>query len=222
MAAPTSTGSTSSPRREASSSAAPRMSWLRITPELPRAPSRAARATLSTIWSRPISSISPCVDRLSSSVRTARRVSAMLSPVSPSATGKTLRSLTSSRRDSRCASAASMTRRKRRRLGSATARRGPGSGLRDLASLQAARTDIDALRRSVLDDADLLHVHVEATLGGDHRVRAALAEGRALTTGMTDSGHRAGEYRTHTGGYGVSDALGDSGPCLVARPLPRG
>ena len=69
MAAATSTGSTSSPGREISSSAAPRISCERITPELPRAPSSAARATESTIWSRPISSISPCVERLSSSLQ---------------------------------------------------------------------------------------------------------------------------------------------------------
>src|SRR4051812_20555173 len=203
-----------------SSSAAPRMSWLRMTPEFPRAPSSAARATLSTISSRPISSISPCVERWSSSLSTARRVSAMLSPVSPSATGKTLRSLTSSRRDSRCARAASMTRRKRRRLGSATALRGLSSCLRDLASLEAARADVDALRCPVLDDANLLDVHVEATLGRDHRVRAALAEGRALTAGMTDSGHRGAEYRTRTGGYRVCDAPGHPGPRFLARPLP--
>ena len=49
IAAPISTGSTSSPGREISSSAAPRMSCERITPELPRAPSSAARATESTI-----------------------------------------------------------------------------------------------------------------------------------------------------------------------------
>ena len=56
MAAPISTGSTSSPGRDASSSAAPRISWERMTPELPRAPSSAARATESTISSRPMSS----------------------------------------------------------------------------------------------------------------------------------------------------------------------
>ena len=46
----------SSPGRETSSSAAPRMSWERMTPLLPRAPSSAARATDSTISSRRISS----------------------------------------------------------------------------------------------------------------------------------------------------------------------
>ena len=60
IAAATSTGSISSPGREISSSAAPRSSWERITPELPRAPSSAARATESTISSRPMSSMSPC------------------------------------------------------------------------------------------------------------------------------------------------------------------
>ena len=69
MAAAIRTGSTSSPGREMSSSAAPRMSWERMTPELPRAPSSAARATESTISSRPISSISPWVERRSSSVQ---------------------------------------------------------------------------------------------------------------------------------------------------------
>ena len=86
----------SSPGRETSSSAAPRMSWERMTPLLPRAPSSAARATDSTISSRPISSSgrSTAASRSTSS-RHAWRVSAMLSPVSPSATGKTLRSLIS-------------------------------------------------------------------------------------------------------------------------------
>ena len=56
MAAPRSTGSMSSPGRETSSSAAPRMSWERMTPLLPRAPSSAARATDSTISPRAISS----------------------------------------------------------------------------------------------------------------------------------------------------------------------
>src|SRR4029077_387627 len=59
--------------------------------------------------------------RRSSSASTARNVSAMLSPVSPSATGNTLRSLTSSRRDSRCASAPATAARKRTRLVSLTA-----------------------------------------------------------------------------------------------------
>src|SRR5689334_18726855 len=216
MAAPTSTGSTSSPRREASSSAAPRMSWLRITPELPRAPSRAARATLSTIWSRPISSISPCVERLSSSLSTARSVSAMLSPVSPSATGKTLRSLTSSRRDSSCARAASRTRRKRRRLGSATIGDRPKLRLGYLARFEAARAHIDALGSAALNDPDLLDVDVEATLGRDHGVRATLAKGGALAAGVTDSGHRCGEYRSRVGGYRVFDAPGDPGTHIPA------
>ena len=53
------TGSTSSPGRLASSSAAPRISCERITPEFPRAPSSAARATEATISSRPTRSIVP-------------------------------------------------------------------------------------------------------------------------------------------------------------------
>src|SRR3954470_2331646 len=222
MAAAVSTGSTSSPGREMSSSAAPRISWLRMTPLLPRAPSSAARATESTIWLRPISSISPCVERLSSSCSTARSVSAMLSPVSPSATGKTFRSLTSSRRDSNCASAASITRRNRRRLGSATGFRGLLSGLGYLAGLEAARADVDALGSAGLNDPDLLDVDVETALGRDHRVRAALTKGRALAAGVTDSSHRAGEYRTPVAGYRVRDAFGDTGPHLPAGSLPRG
>ena len=78
----------------ASSSAAPRTICERITPLLPRAPSSAARATALTISSRLTSSIDSTSSAFSAST-TARRVSAMLSPVSPSATGKTFRSLTS-------------------------------------------------------------------------------------------------------------------------------
>ncbi len=173
MAAPIRTGSTSSPGREMSSSAAPRMSCERITPLLPRAPSSAARATESTISSRPISSIvcaSSAWARRSTSSRQARSVSAMLSPVSPSATGKTLRSLISARRDSRCARAPSTAARKRTRLGSGrgdgtarTARRARRAldGLGDLAGLEAAGADVDALGRLADEDPDLLQVRVE-------------------------------------------------------------
>ena len=119
-AAATSTGSTSSPGREASSSAAPRTICDRITPLLPRAPSSAARATALTSWSRPISSII-CPFRRSSSSSTARIVIAMLSPVSPSATGNTFRSLTSWRRRSSSAHAFATTLRKRTNEGSGTA-----------------------------------------------------------------------------------------------------
>src|ERR687885_2737262 len=199
-----STGSTSSPGREISSSAAPRTSCERITPLFPRAPSRAARATESTIWSRPISSIvcspSSRASRSSSS-RHACSVSAMLSPVSPSATGKTLRSLISARRDSRCASAPSTTARKRTRLGSGsdgTARAASAPGLqrlRDLAGLQAARADVDPARRLADHDADLLEVRVQPPLGRHHRVAAAVAEGGALPAAVTDLGHEeAGVY----------------------------
>ena len=132
------------PGREASSSAAPRISWERITPLLPRAPSSAARATPSTISSRPIVSISPLSARRSSSSSTARSVSAMLSPVSPSATGNTFRSLTSSRRASSSASERWTTARNRTRDGSAKV--AGRLGLGDLARLEAARADVDALR----------------------------------------------------------------------------
>ena len=137
----------SSPGRETSSSAAPRMSWERMTPLLPRAPSSAARATDSTISSRPISSSGP-VDRRPAGrppPGTRCSVSAMLSPVSPSATGKTLRSLISSRRDSRCASAPSTRRGSGR--GSGRTRRAAApelDRLGDLAGLEAARADVHA------------------------------------------------------------------------------
>src|SRR3954453_21042161 len=222
IAAPIRTGSTSSPGREMSSSAAPRTSWERITPLLPRAPSSAARATDSTIWSRPISSIvrsSSARARRSTSSRQARSVSAMLSPVSPSATGKTLRSLISARRDSRCASAPSTAARKRTRLGSGgdgTAGGGGGGGpgrrrqggggrgrargsldrLDDLAGLQEAGADVDAPRRLADEHAHLLQVRVEAPLRRHHRVAAAVAERGALPAAVTDLGHeQAGVYR---------------------------
>src|SRR6201999_358666 len=90
-------------------------------------------------------------------------------------------------------------------------------GLRDLARLEAARADVHALRRAVLDDPDLLEVRVEPPLGGDHRMRAALAERRPLPAGVTDLGHRAGEYRSRGGGYRLCDAPGDTGPHIPAR-----
>ena len=146
-------------------------------------PSSAARATDCTISSRPISSIvrspsAPC--SWSSSSSTARSVSAMLSPVSPSATGNTLRSLTSSRRDSRWASAPATAARKRTRLVSVTRTRVSASGgrgrcpggsragracavegsesLRHLAGFQAAGAHVHAPRRGADHDPDLLQV----------------------------------------------------------------
>src|SRR5580693_155651 len=104
----------------------------------------------------------------------------MLSPVSPSATGNTLRSLISSRRDSRCASAPATRARKRIRLGSGTTR-GWLERLGDLAGFEAARANVDAARSALgVDDADLLEVRVEAPAGRDHRVAAVVAERRAL------------------------------------------
>src|SRR3712207_7597377 len=113
----------------------------------------------------------------SSSVRTARRVSAMLSPVSPSATGKTLRSLTSWRRASRCASAAATTARKRARFVSAATPTTTGlDGLGDLAGLQAAGADVLAAGSPAYEDADLLQVRGEPPLGGHHGVAAAVPD----------------------------------------------
>ena len=118
---------------------------------------------------------------------TARRVSAMLSPVSPSATGNTFRSLTSRRRVSNSASAPSTTALKRMRLGSATtdfsfALRSaetptrpagdvtPRLGLGDLAGLQTARANVHALRRAAIGNPHFLKICVEPALGRDHRV----------------------------------------------------
>jgi hypothetical protein len=44
----------------------------------------------------------------------------------------------------------------------------------------------------VIVDSDFLKVGVEATLGRDHRVAAAVPESRALAAGMTDLCHSAG------------------------------
>src|SRR5687768_14897299 len=131
----------------------------------------------------------------------------MLSPVSPSATGKTLRSLTSSLRASRLAYAAVTTRRKRWMLGSAMRRGesrptapgsearaavtgGPSGGLGDLVGLEAAGADVDAPGAAGLGDPDLLQVRLEAPLGGDHRVAPGLAERRSLAAAVTDPRHR--------------------------------
>src|SRR4051794_39107190 len=124
----------------------------------------------------------------------------MLSPVSPSATGKTLRSLIAARRDSRCARAPSTAARKRTRLGSGrdggTARLAPRlDGLDDLAGLQAARADIDALRRLAHEDPDLLEVRVEAAPRRHHRMRAVVSERGTLPAAVTHLGHDwAGVY----------------------------
>src|SRR3954453_23780389 len=125
----------------------------------------------------------------------------MLSPVSPSATGKTLRSLISARRDSRCARAPSTAARKRTRLGSGrdggTARHAPRlDGLDDLAGLEAARADIDALRRLAHEDPHLLEVRVEAAPRRHHRVGAGVSERGTLPAAVTHLGHTdAGVYR---------------------------
>src|SRR5918992_5286310 len=132
-------------------------------------------------------------------------VSAMLSPVSPSATGKTLRSLISWRRSSRWASATAVTWRNRRIDGSGTERdysRGapfasplrpapdrPSGGLGHLVRLQAAAADVDAPRGAVVVDSNLLEVRVEAPPGGDHRVRSRVPERGLLTAVPADLGH---------------------------------
>src|SRR5262245_55142213 len=104
----------------------------------------------------------------------------MLSPVSPSATGNTLRSLISSRLASRWASATPTTWRKRTIDESGTAEEPtPRARLRvlgDLARLETAGADVDAPGPALVVDADLLEVRVEAPPGGDHRVAAGVTE----------------------------------------------
>src|SRR4051794_28339784 len=116
----------------------------------------------------------------------------MLSPVSPSATGKTLRSFTSSLRDSRCAWAAARTRRKRSIEGSATSGRSLSS-LGYFARFEAAGADVDAAARLALGDPDLLQVRVEAPARRHHRVASRIAERGALAAAVTDLGHRTRE-----------------------------
>ena len=77
--------------RSPSDSANPRRKWASIIPELPRAPSTAARAMVRAVSG---SGASPSARRASA---TARSVRLKLVPVSPSGTGKTLMRLISSR-----------------------------------------------------------------------------------------------------------------------------
>src|SRR6185312_12858916 len=123
---------------------------------------------------------------------TDRSVCTMLSPVSPSATGNTFRSLTSWRRASSCAQAEATTFRKRSIEGSATGRALRLRGLGYLARLEAAGADVHAPRRAAVIDPDLLEVGVESPLGGDHRVAATVPECRTLAAGVTDLGHSRG------------------------------
>ena len=58
--------------------------------------------------------------------------------------------------------------------------RASSAGLCDLAGLQAARADVDTTRRARVVDADALKVGIETAIGGNHRVAAAVAEGRTL------------------------------------------
>ena len=88
-------------------------------------------------------------------------------------------------RDSRRARQLRTTRLHARRLG----------GLGDLAGLEAARADVDALGRPVEVDANPLEIRIEAALRCHHGVAAAVAERRALPTRVAYLGHRAGEYR---------------------------
>src|SRR3954452_23679713 len=157
-AALTRIGSISSPGLDASSSAAPRTIWERITPLLPRAPSSAARATAATSSSRPMSSIIwPLM--WSSSVSTARIVIAMLSPVSPSATGNTFRSLTSWRRLSSSAQAVATALRKRTMLGSEA----------DKAGVDVIGTSLQRMRTVYLGTSPFAVAVLRRLAASDHR-----------------------------------------------------
>src|SRR6478672_4695619 len=112
-----------------------------------------------------------------------------MTPVSPSATGKTFWSLISSRRDSRWTSAPATTARKRSRLGSDTLCAPGLDGLGDLAGLQAARADVLAAGRRAHEDPHLLEVRIEASPSGHHRVAPAVAEGGLLAAGDTHLCH---------------------------------
>ena len=81
----------------------PRTIWERMTPELPRAPMSEPLVTAAATDGMSVTSL------CSSSSTTARTVSAMLVPVSPSGTGYTLRSLMNWRSASTAASADWMT-----------------------------------------------------------------------------------------------------------------
>jgi len=61
--------------------------------------------------------------------------------------------------------------------------------LEDLACLQAARADVLAPRSTANVDAYLLKVGVEAALGRNHRMAAAVAERRSLPARVANLGH---------------------------------
>ena len=64
--------------------------------------------------------------------------------------------------------------------------RASSAGFGDFAGLQATRADVDTTWRAGVVDADALKVGIETAIGGNHRVAAAVAEGRALGAYMTD------------------------------------
>ena len=185
------------------------MSCERITPELPRAPSSAARATESTISSRPISSIGA---RVGEPVELVEHRAQRERHVVP-------RVAVGDREDVEVVDllAAGLELGQRAPddgpeaeetgVGHAGGRSGPlgdqhaarrsrrassSSSLGDLAGLQAAGADVHPSRRTVDERPHLLEVRVEAALRRHHRVGAALAEGGALAAGVTDACHGAG------------------------------
>src|SRR5688572_24284052 len=109
----------------ASSSLKPRRKWASIIPELPRAPSTAARAMVRAVSG---SGASPSARRASA---TARRVRLKLVPVSPSGTGKTLIRLISSRPAVTQSAAAKIDRARRGPSTYAIPTLMPGRSLRD-------------------------------------------------------------------------------------------
>ena len=164
--------------------------------------------------------------RRSISSSTARSVSAMLSPVSPSATGKTLRSLISSRRDSRCASAPSTTARKRRRLGSADTPEAEqptvgSDGLLDLAGLEAARADVDAAGRPVDDRATFCRFGSKRRLVARIEWLRLCPKAGPLPQLLQTLAMRRRSVAARWLGYALHNAPRDAGSYRAARSLPR-
>jgi len=97
-------------------------------------------------------------------------------------------------------------------------------GLGDLAGLETACAHVVPGRLAVEDEPDALQVRVEAALGGDHRVRPAVAGRRLLPTDGADPRHAAADCSTGTGTEGARppqpvpaprETLRGSDPCGV-------
>ena len=142
----------------------------------------------------------------------------MLSPVSPSATGKTLRSLISRRRDSR-----SRERASERDAKADEARIGHAAALEALVTLPAFRQRVHTYTR--LRGALPTMIRTFWRFGSKRRFVAtmecdsALAERRALSAGVTDLRHRGQSVARPTAGYRAVECP-VSGSRRAAAPLP--